>query len=186
MLERIPRARYEERARLVIVDPLMAALSGDVNGNQDQDVRRVLAEMVLKIPSEKLRVITPQFLDDKGDGPRMVSFFAKKARGSMARYIVQRRLTDPEGGEITATEGITATGEITARSRWSGRSRCSSSRARSSSAPSGRSTCGPTAWICAGVASPPGGMGLVVALMRASAREAASNALAVVLTEYWG
>lgn len=45
----------------------------------------------------KLRVITPQFLEDKGTGPKMVSFFAKKARGSMARYIIQHRLTDPEG-----------------------------------------------------------------------------------------
>ncbi len=44
----------------------------------------------------KLRVITPQFLEDKPGGPKMVSFFAKKARGSMARFIVQHRLTDPE------------------------------------------------------------------------------------------
>lgn len=45
-----------------------------------------------------LRVITPQFMEDKGDGkgPKIVSFFAKKARGAMARYIVQHRLTDPE------------------------------------------------------------------------------------------
>jgi cytoplasmic iron level regulating protein YaaA (DUF328/UPF0246 family) len=49
--------------------------------------------------SLKLRVITPSFLEDKGDGigPKIVSFFAKKARGAMARYIIQRRLVDPEG-----------------------------------------------------------------------------------------
>ncbi|MFG6564091.1 peroxide stress protein YaaA [Sulfitobacter sp. 1A13421] len=47
----------------------------------------------------KLRVITPQFMEDKGDGkgPKIVSFFAKKARGAMARYIVQHRVNDPEG-----------------------------------------------------------------------------------------
>jgi uncharacterized protein len=44
----------------------------------------------------KLRVITPVFLEDKGGTPRIVSFFAKKARGAMARYIVQHRLTDPD------------------------------------------------------------------------------------------
>jgi cytoplasmic iron level regulating protein YaaA (DUF328/UPF0246 family) len=46
----------------------------------------------------KLNVITPTFLEDKGDGkgPKMVSFFAKKARGAMARFIIQQRLTDPE------------------------------------------------------------------------------------------
>lgn len=45
----------------------------------------------------KLRVITPVFMEDKGDGkgPKIVSFFAKKARGAMARFIVQHRLEDP-------------------------------------------------------------------------------------------
>ncbi len=43
----------------------------------------------------KLNVITPQFMEDKGQGPKMVSFFAKKARGAMARFVVERRLTDP-------------------------------------------------------------------------------------------
>lgn len=46
----------------------------------------------------KLRVITPQFMEDKGDGkgPKMVSFFAKKARGAMARFVIQNRLTSPD------------------------------------------------------------------------------------------
>ncbi len=44
----------------------------------------------------KLNVITPQFLEDKPGGPKIVSFFAKKARGAMARYIMERRLTDPQ------------------------------------------------------------------------------------------
>ncbi|MDO6584110.1 peroxide stress protein YaaA [Salipiger sp. 1_MG-2023] len=43
-----------------------------------------------------LRVITPQFMEDKGGEPKIVSFYAKRARGAMARYIVQRRLTDPD------------------------------------------------------------------------------------------
>lgn len=44
--------------------------------------------------SLKLRVITPQFMEDKDGKPKIVSFYAKKARGSMARFIVQNRLTD--------------------------------------------------------------------------------------------
>ena len=44
----------------------------------------------------KLRVITPAFMEDKGQGPKIVSFFAKKARGAMARFIVQNRLKAPE------------------------------------------------------------------------------------------
>jgi cytoplasmic iron level regulating protein YaaA (DUF328/UPF0246 family) len=44
----------------------------------------------------KLRVVTPVFMEDKPGGPKIVSFYAKRARGAMARYIIQRRLTDAE------------------------------------------------------------------------------------------
>ncbi len=53
----------------------------------------------------KLRVVTPVFLEDKGGTPKVVSFFAKKARGSMARYIIQHRLTDPTGLQDFDTGG---------------------------------------------------------------------------------
>ena len=41
-------------------------------------------------------IITPQFKDWKNDQYKMISFFAKKARGLMARYIIQNQLTDIE------------------------------------------------------------------------------------------
>ena len=44
----------------------------------------------------KLRVITPVFLEDKGGAPKIVSFYAKKARGAMARFIIQNRLTNAD------------------------------------------------------------------------------------------
>ncbi|MBF9051067.1 peroxide stress protein YaaA [Roseobacter sp. HKCCD9010] len=43
----------------------------------------------------KLPVITPNFLEDRPGGPKIVSFFAKKARGAMARFIIENRLTTP-------------------------------------------------------------------------------------------
>ncbi|MEX0283893.1 MAG: peroxide stress protein YaaA [Paracoccaceae bacterium] len=45
----------------------------------------------------KLRVVTPSFLEEKDGEPRMVSFFAKRARGSMARFVIQNRVTDVAG-----------------------------------------------------------------------------------------
>ena len=45
----------------------------------------------------KPRLITPAFMEDKGSGPKIVSFFAKRARGAMARHIVQNRVTDMDG-----------------------------------------------------------------------------------------
>ena len=44
----------------------------------------------------RLRVITPVFLEEKEGGPKQVSFFAKRARGALARFIVERRIRDVE------------------------------------------------------------------------------------------
>jgi cytoplasmic iron level regulating protein YaaA (DUF328/UPF0246 family) len=43
-----------------------------------------------------LRVVTPAFLEEKEDGPKIVSFFAKRARGAMARFVMERRLRRAE------------------------------------------------------------------------------------------
>ena len=42
------------------------------------------------------RVITPGFKEQRNGEYRFISFFAKKARGLMSRYIIRRRLSDPE------------------------------------------------------------------------------------------
>jgi uncharacterized protein len=43
----------------------------------------------------KLSVVTPVFLEEQSGDAKAVSFFAKKARGAMARFIAEHRLTDP-------------------------------------------------------------------------------------------
>jgi len=45
----------------------------------------------------KPRLIEPVFMEVKAGMPKIVSFFAKKARGSMARFIVENRVTHVEG-----------------------------------------------------------------------------------------
>ena len=42
-------------------------------------------------------IITPVFKDLKSGKYKVISFFAKKARGQMARYIIDQRLTDVAG-----------------------------------------------------------------------------------------
>ena len=42
-----------------------------------------------------LQVITPVFLDEKSGEAKIVSFFAKRARGAMARFICDHHLTNP-------------------------------------------------------------------------------------------
>ena len=43
----------------------------------------------------KLRVVAPVFLEDRDGAAKTVSFFAKRARGAMARYVVENRIEDP-------------------------------------------------------------------------------------------
>lgn len=45
----------------------------------------------------KARVITPVFKEWRDGKLKFISFNAKKARGMMSRYFIQRRLSDPEG-----------------------------------------------------------------------------------------
>lgn len=42
------------------------------------------------------KLIKPVFLDEKNGKFKVISFYAKKARGLMSRYIIQQRLTQPE------------------------------------------------------------------------------------------
>jgi RecA-family ATPase len=44
-IPRLERAIKQVGAALVVIDPIMAFLSGDVNSNRDQDVRRALTPL---------------------------------------------------------------------------------------------------------------------------------------------
>jgi uncharacterized protein len=44
----------------------------------------------------KLRVVTPVFLEDREGGAKTISFLAKRARGAMARFVAENRLTNPD------------------------------------------------------------------------------------------
>lgn len=49
------------------------------------------------------RMLTPVFQEGQGGRFKVVSFFAKRARGCMARYVIQNRLMDPK--ELLRFEG---------------------------------------------------------------------------------
>ena len=61
------------------------------------------------VPKKVLKpdLITPVFMEDKGAGPKIVSFFAKRARGAMARHIVQNRVSDLDGVRAFDAGGYT-------------------------------------------------------------------------------
>ncbi|WP_037293154.1 peroxide stress protein YaaA [Roseobacter sp. CCS2] len=66
----------------------------------------------------KLRVITPVFVEVKDDKPRIVSFFAKRARGAMARFMVENRVTDADGIKGFTSGGYAYDPDLSEGDKW--------------------------------------------------------------------
>lgn len=66
----------------------------------------------------KGRVVTPVFKDYKNGQYKVISFYAKKARGLMARYVIERRLTDPEGLKQFNTDGYAFSAKASEGDTW--------------------------------------------------------------------
>ena len=66
----------------------------------------------------KLRVITPVFMEVKDDKPRIVSFFAKRARGAMARFVIENRVTGADGIQEFATGGYAYDPDLSEGDKW--------------------------------------------------------------------
>lgn len=76
------------------------ALNADLAATDSEALVNLASNEYFKSVKPKLlaqRVITPVFKDWKTDRYKVISFFAKKARGAMARFVVQRRVREPEG-----------------------------------------------------------------------------------------
>ena len=63
-------------------------------------------------------IITPAFKDWKNGQFKMISFFAKKARGLMARYIIENRLTDKEQLKSFDVAGYQYSEELSQGNDW--------------------------------------------------------------------
>lgn len=64
------------------------------------------------------RIVTPHFQEWKGGKYRLVSFFAKKARGLMSDYLIRRRLADPEELKAFDAEGYRYRPELGDETNW--------------------------------------------------------------------
>ncbi|NUU66197.1 peroxide stress protein YaaA [Enterobacteriaceae bacterium BIT-l23] len=83
----------------IITDTLNATLTEQ---NDDVVINLASDEYFKSVRPQKLKatLIKPVFLDEKNGKFKVISFYAKKARGLMSRYIIENRLTRPE--QLTA------------------------------------------------------------------------------------
>lgn len=68
---------------------------------------------VLSVP-----VIAPVFEDWKGGKYKIISFHAKRARGLMARYVIEKKITAPEKLQGFDVEGYAFTPAASDETRW--------------------------------------------------------------------
>lgn len=64
------------------------------------------------------RLVTPVFKDRKNDNYKIISFFAKKARGMMARYVIENELKDVEGIKHFDKSGYYYSAEQSTKDQW--------------------------------------------------------------------
>ncbi len=64
------------------------------------------------------RIITPHFKDWKNGQYKIISFYAKKARGMMSRYIIDHRIEDTEAMKAFDTAGYHYNEELSKENDW--------------------------------------------------------------------
>jgi hypothetical protein len=69
-------------------------------------------------PALKARVIHCQFEEGKGGEYRIVSFFAKRARGLMARWAIENRIRQPQALKAFDGEGYAYSEEVSGPDTW--------------------------------------------------------------------
>jgi cytoplasmic iron level regulating protein YaaA (DUF328/UPF0246 family) len=63
-------------------------------------------------------IITPQFKDFKNGQYKMISFYAKKARGLMTNFILKNRIQNPEELKLFDMEGYQYNDRLTEGNNW--------------------------------------------------------------------
>jgi cytoplasmic iron level regulating protein YaaA (DUF328/UPF0246 family) len=64
------------------------------------------------------RIITPVFMDKKNDSYKIISFYAKKARGLMSNYIIKNRITEVEQIKDFDTDGYSFNAALSEADQW--------------------------------------------------------------------
>ena len=72
----------------------------------------------IKVKTLQAEVITPVFKDWKNGQYKMISFYAKKARGLMAAYVIKKQLTEPEQIKTFNVDGYYFSEEQSKGNEW--------------------------------------------------------------------
>jgi hypothetical protein len=102
-------------------DTLTAALAQDMSEARSSTLVNLASQEYFKsIRTKRLdaRLITPVFQDEGARGYAVVSFFAKRARGLMARYLIENRLSQAEALKDFSAEGYAYSADTSSDDVW--------------------------------------------------------------------
>ncbi|WP_461537204.1 peroxide stress protein YaaA [Spongorhabdus nitratireducens] len=100
-----------------------------ITGLVNKDLKASGSDMLINLASNeyfkavkakdiKGEIITPVFKDWKNGQYKIISFYAKKARGMMCRYMIDNQITDPEGLKEFDTDGYQYNEAMSSDKEW--------------------------------------------------------------------
>lgn len=105
---------WKERIAALLAKDVAAEGSGAVLNLASQEYWKAVAG---KLPAA-IRVIDVDFREPGPDGPRFVSFHAKRARGTMARWMCEHRVTDLDAMRGFDSDGYRFDAAESSDTRW--------------------------------------------------------------------
>ena len=100
-------------------------IAHQLNADADGEGRRVLVNLAsqeyfgaVDARALKLPVVTPQFRESKDGESRIISFFAKKARGSMTRFAIDERIDRAEDLKAFDRDGYRFDKTASSETEW--------------------------------------------------------------------
>ena len=118
-------ARFKPPRRADLYDfwreQITKSLNDILRERDDQTVINLASSEYFKAVQPKNligKTITAAFKEIKGNQTRMIGTFAKQARGMMARYIIQNRLTEPEELKSFNSGGYEFRADLTEGDTW--------------------------------------------------------------------
>ncbi|MDN3637954.1 peroxide stress protein YaaA [Simiduia curdlanivorans] len=102
-------------------DKITQALNAQLQASRsDVLVNLASAEYFRAVKKGQLNkpIVTPVFKDYKNGQYKIISFFAKKARGLMAAYVIENQLTDVNGLKTFSTDGYAFDAASSSDTEW--------------------------------------------------------------------
>ena len=102
-------------------DKVAEALNDQAKGHKDPSLVNCASQEyfgVVDLKALKLPVVSPRFVEEKDGQAKVISFYAKKARGLMARYAVDHRIEKASDLKAFDSEGYRFQPQASSETEW--------------------------------------------------------------------